>query len=197
MRAEREIVVLADEDFSPCFLRNATAYGLSPMLRFDLVVNNLVAWALSTGRIYLKSDGTPWRPLVHVADIAHAFVVMLDAPREVIHNEVFNVGVTAHNYQIRDIAEAVAGAIPIAQIEYAPDAGPDKRSYRVDFGKIQQQVPAFSPAWDLERGVQELCAACQKRDLSPEAFEGPQYARVVQLRALMAEGKIDAELRWV
>src|SRR5262249_44059774 len=140
---EQEVALLADRDFSPTYMRNATAYGVSPRLRFDLVLNNLVAWAFTTGRIYIKSDGTPWRPIVHIRDISSAFIAALDVPRETIHNKAINVGATSENYQIRDLVEIVKETLPGCSIEYAADAGPDKRCYRVDFSYISEVLPTF------------------------------------------------------
>jgi len=193
---ERDLSQLANDDFSPTFLRNATAYGVSPRLRFDLVLNNLVAWALTTKRVYLKSDGTPWRPLVHVEDIARAFLVILESPREVVHNQVFNVGHTEENYRIRELAEIVAETVPGCRIEYAPDAGPDKRTYRVDCDKIARVLPAFKPQWDARRGAQELYEAYQAVGIRQEEFEGPRYKRLAHLQQLLDTGLLDASLRW-
>ena len=159
MLVERDLAPLADDTFSPVYLRNATAYGMSPRLRFDLVLNNLVAWAVTTGRIYIKSDGTPWRPIVHIRDIAQAFVAALEAPREAVHNEAFNVGRSDENYRIREIAEVVRTVVPDCEVEYAPDGGPDSRSYRVDFSKIDEMLPAFQPQWTARRGAEEIYQA--------------------------------------
>ncbi|MBW7884309.1 MAG: NAD(P)-dependent oxidoreductase [Caldilineaceae bacterium] len=194
--AEREIAALASDDFSPTVLRNTTAYGYSPRLRFDLVVNNLVAWAVTTGLVYLKSDGTPWRPLIHVEDIARAFIAVLQAPRTVIHNQAFNVGLNEENYQIRQLAEMVGEIVPNCRIEYAPDAGPDKRSYRVDFSKIAQQLPAFQPVWNVRKGIEELYSAYQQVHLRVEDFEGPKYKRIDHIKYLISQGLLDESLHW-
>jgi len=194
--AERDLSKLADETFSPTYLRHATAYGVSPRLRFDLVLNNLMAWAFTTKRVYLKSDGTPWRPIVHIEDISRAFLAALQAPREVIHNEAFNVGRDDENYQIRELAELVRDTVPGSYIEYAPDAGPDKRTYRVDFSKIKEKLPAFTPQWTAKRGVQELLEAYKQLDLQDTRFEGPQYSRIAHIKYLLKTKKLDPSLRW-
>lgn len=194
---EQEVAELATADFSPTFLRNATAYGVSSRLRFDLVLNNLVAWAYTTGQVYLKSDGTPWRPIVHIEDIARAFLAVLHAPRAVVHNRAFNVGRTAENYRIRDIATLVADVVPNCRIEYAPDAGPDKRNYRVNCNLIAQTLPEFQPQWDARRGAEELYAAYRRVGLQAGDFEGPRYKRIAHLQELMQTGEVDATLRWV
>lgn len=193
--AERDIAFLADERFSPVFLRPATAYGLSPRLRFDIVLNNLTAWATTKGMIYLKSDGSPWRPIVHIEDISRAFIAALEAPADAVRNEAFNVGQTAHNYRIREIAEIVAQVVPDCRVEFAPDAGPDKRSYRVSFEKIARVLPSFKPKWDARSGATQLFEAFKSSGLTVEAFEGPTYQRIGHLKKLIADGIIDHELR--
>ena len=196
VRVEADVAQLADDRFSPTFLRNATAYGVSPRLRFDLVLNNLVAWAATTGRVHIKSDGTPWRPIVHIEDIARAFLAALSAPREAIHNRALNVGQSEENYRIRDLAEIVQEVVPGSRIDYAKDGGPDPRCYRVDFGKINRLLPDFKPRWNARRGAEELYAAYRKAGLSVEDYEGPRFKRIDHLKQLMAEGCVDATLRW-
>lgn len=193
---DRELCELADDRFSPTLLRNATAYGMSPRLRLDLVLNDLVAAALTTGMILMKSDGTPWRPLVHVEDICRAFIAAAEADRGEVHGEAFNVGSTAENYRIADLAEIVREVVPAAQIEYAPGAGPDKRSYCVDFRKIEKRLPSFRPKWDARRGARQLYDAFRAHQLDESDYVGPRYRRLGRLQELLETGELDDRLRW-
>lgn len=194
--AEQGLAELADDSFCPVFLRNATAYGFSHRLRFDLVLNNLVAWAVAEGRIHIKSDGTPWRPIVHIEDISRAMLAVLKAPREAVFNQAFNVARTDANYRIRDLAEIVRQVVPGAEVEYAKDGGPDKRCYRVDCSKIARVVSDFRPQWSARLGAEELYSQYRGFGVKVAEFEGPRYKRIDYIRKLRSEGRLDENLRW-
>src|SRR5579884_9580 len=196
VRVEQDVCKLADSRFMPTFLRCATAYGVSPRLRFDIVLNNLVAWAFTSGKVFIKSDGTPWRPIVHIEDISRAFIAVLQAPQNVVHNQAFNVGRSEENYRIREIADIVKETVPGCRIEYAADGGPDKRCYRADFSKIAKALPEFKPQWTARKGAQQLYEAYQKIGLKLEDFEGEKFKRIDHIKSLLRAGLLNADLRW-
>ncbi|MHA7815345.1 MAG: NAD-dependent epimerase/dehydratase family protein [Pseudohaliea sp.] len=193
--AERGIAPLAEDGFSPVFLRNATVYGYSPRLRFDLVVNNLVAWALTTGRVFLKSRGLAWRPLVHVEDVADAFVAALEAPRDHVHGTAFNIGRTAENYRVHEVARLVAAAVPGAGAAMAEGAPVDARSYRVDCRRAETTLEGWQPQWTVREGIDDLLEHYRRVGLSRDDFEGHRYQRLAHLRRRLAAGELDAALR--
>lgn len=196
VRAESDLLKLATQDFSPVLLRSATAYGVSPRLRCDIVLNNLTAHAVATGKVLIKSDGTPWRPIVHVEDICRAFIAALEAPRKAIHAEAFNVGRPEENYRVRELAEIVRDTVPGCELEFAGDASPDTRNYRVDCSKIARTLPNFVPQWTARKGAAELYEAYSDRGISLEEIEGYRYRRIGQIKRLLAAGDLDGALRW-
>ena len=193
---EKELVKLADDNFSPTYMRNATAYGLSPSLRIDLVVNNLTGYAYTTGEVLMKSDGSPWRPLVHVEDIAAAMRAVLESPRDPIHNEAFNVGQTDENYQIKDVARIVQEVVPNSVIQLAKGAEPDKRNYKVSFEKISHQIPTYFPQWTVKEGVEELYKAYQAHGLTVDELDSAKYLRIKTILGHRDADRLNDQLRW-
>lgn len=195
VEVEQALRTLASDDFSPVYLRASTAYGVAPRIRFDLVLNNLTAWAFTTGRVLLKSDGTPWRPIVHVEDICRAYIAVLEAPLAAVHNRAFNVGTTSENYQMAELATLVRDVVPGSRIDYALDAGPDTRCYRVDCNHIARTLHGFKPQWTARRGVEELYAHYSRVGLTLAEFEGARFKRIDHVRKLIDDGVIDGQLR--
>ncbi len=194
--AETQIAKLADRTFTPTFLRNATAYGMSYRLRGELVLNDLVGLALTSGEIRLNSDGDAWRPLVHVEDIARAFLAALDAPAENVRGRAFNVGRDEDNYTVSELAEIVSRALPGSFVTRAPGAGPDKRSYRVSFAAIRDALPGFDPQWTVQAGIQELIDAYMRHRLTHDEFTSSRFRRIMRIRELQEDGRLTGDLRW-
>ena len=196
VRSEDALAELADEDFSPVFMRFATVHGVSPRLRIDLVLNNLVGWAFTTGAVRILSDGTPWRPVIHVADVADAVLALLEAPRPAVHGQPFNVGADGENYQVRDLAELAREAVPGSTVEYGGASDPDPRSYRVDFGKLRRVLPGLELRRTARESAHELHDAYRAVGLTFEEFDGPRFTRLKRLQGLLGEGKLAEDLRW-
>jgi nucleoside-diphosphate-sugar epimerase len=197
LQAEGELAKLADAGFCPVYMRPGTAFGISPMVRFDLVLNNLVAWATATHRVHVKSDGSPWRPLVHVEDIAAAFVAAALAPRDAVFNQPFNLGATDANYRIRELATIVADTVPDSTVEFANIPDPDKRSYRVNFAKINGKMAGWKPNWNAVKGAQQIYQTIEALKLNANDFEGERYNRLPHLKMLIKDGYLDGAFRWV
>jgi nucleoside-diphosphate-sugar epimerase len=193
---EQDVSTLATDSFSPVFFRNATAYGVSPYLRVDIMVNNLVGYAVTTGEVLIKSDGSPWRPLVHVEDISRAFVAVLATDRQRTHNQAFNVGVSDENFRVREVADMVESVVTGSRAQFADGASPDARDYRVDFTKIQRVVPDFRPRWTVRKGVEELYEAYRRFGLAADDFLGGRYVRLAEIKRLQAQDRLNDQLRW-
>jgi len=196
VRVEKDLRKMADSSFSPVFMRPSTVYGVAPRLRVDIVLNNLVGWAFTTGKIKILSDGSPWRPAVHVEDISKAFIAALEAPQDIVHAEAFNVGQNKENYQIKDMAEAVKKVIPDCEIEFTGEHGSDSRTYIVNFDKIKERLK-FNPTWDIHKGAKELADAFKEHGLTEKEFTGNKFIRINRLKQLLNDKRINNELRWI
>lgn len=196
VRVENDLSQMASDKFSPVFMRNSTAYGMSPRIRFDVVLNNLSAWAYTTGKVHMKSDGLSWRPIVHIEDISKAVAAVLSASREKIHNQAYNVGINSENYQIRQLAELVYQTIPNCEISFAGDAEPDVRSYRVNFDKYHMDFPDFPLQWNALAGARSIYDSYRRVGLDKDDYEGPKFKRIAQLKKLIAAGHLDDSMRW-
>ena len=193
--SESALAELADENFAPTYLRNATAYGVSPRLRFDLVVNNLTAWAYATGKVHLKSDGSAWRPIVHIEDISRAFVAALDADEDLVRNRAYNVGVTNENFRVREIAEVIRDAVPGSELKHANGIFSDNRCYKVNFDRLYTELN-YKPYWNLRKGIRQICNTLNSANLTVEQFEGPAYQRLAHVQELMNTDQLDHDLRF-
>jgi nucleoside-diphosphate-sugar epimerase len=193
---EKNLGLLADDDFSPTYLRNATAYGISPRLRLDLAPNECVASAVAAGRIIIRGDSTAWRPLIHIEDVCRAFEAVLAAPRKTVHHRAFNVGRTEENYRLSEMADLVCRMVPDCRVEYQPSSGLDKRCYQVDCNRLAEEVPGFRPRWTLADGVRQLCDAFRSAGLTSADLDGDQFDRSRALRAHLAAKRLTADLRW-
>jgi len=197
VKTEIEVGALTDSTFAPVYLRNATAYGVSRRLRADIVVNNLVGHALTTGKVTMTSDGTPWRPLVHIGDISRGVIAALTAPADAVRNQAFNIGRTQENFRIRDVAEMVAQVVPSCEVSFAAGASPDTRNYRVDFSKAEKSLPGYTPQWTLRAGIEELYDAYKSHGMTRDEFLGPRYYRLKVIRGRIERGELDTNLRWL
>lgn len=195
VRAEVKLALLASDHFCPVSLRNATVYGVSGRMRFDLVLNNLVAWAFATGQVYLKSDGQAWRPLVHVEDVSRAFIAILEMEASRVRGQCFNVGRSTENFRVREIADLVRAEIPGCTFGFGPEAGRDARNYRVSFARIEKEVPGYRPTWTVAEGIRQLLAVFRENGLKLDDFEGVRYVRLAHLKERMARGELDQKLR--
>ena len=196
VKTELEVAPLATTSFVPVFMRNATAYGVSRRLRADIVVNNLVGHAITTGKVMMMSDGTPWRPLTHIRDITRGVIAALTAPADAVRAQAFNIGRTSENFRIREVAETVAQVVPNCEVSFAPGASPDTRNYRVDFSKAEKSLPGYAPEWTLRKGVEELYEAYKAHGMTEAEFMGPRYYRLKVIKGRIEKGELDKNLRW-